>query len=305
MHHGRVQQGVGERALRRDPEQGQRAGQRVRRVRERAGPGGGQGGQVLGGPEQIAGPQFADREQVELQLGGEADRGAAAEGPQRLALDVVVAVVADAVSAPHPVDVLDRAQRGRGEAERAGQPADSPVEGVAADADGRGGPAEREQVVGFGLFLDLGPRHPGADAGGPRLRIDRHRVERGGVDQHQPAAERGACAVSGRLYADAEPQGPGEGHRGGHVVGGSRAHDGVRALREAAVVGGGGRCVLLGAGGEHGLGRRTRCNASMMAPRPGMRASLPRGCPPAQWRRRPRRLPAGRCRRCRSRSPRR
>jgi hypothetical protein len=210
---------------------------------------------VPGGPEQVAGPQVADREQVELQLGGEADRGAAAERPQRLALDLVGAVVADVVDATDPVDVLDRAQRGRGEAERAGQPAHSPVEGVAGDADRRGRPAEREQLVGFGLFLDLRPRHAGSDAGGPRLRVDRHRVQAGGVDQHEPVVQRRSRPVAGCLHADAEAEGEGEGHGGGDVGGGSRSHDRARALREAAVVGAGGRRVLLRARPADGSGR--------------------------------------------------
>ena len=183
----------------------------------------------LPGPDQPAGEDLLEREELELDRRDDAEvAAAAAQGEEEVALVGVI----DAVELAVGRDDLDRRDRVRRQAVLAGEPAHAAAERVADDADvGRRAVQGDEAVLGRGAD-DLLPEHARADARLARLGVDLDAAELVRADQDGvgEVAER-ADAVTGALGGDAQAVGGREAHRRLHVV---RALPARRSGRAAA-----------------------------------------------------------------------
>ena len=178
------------------------------------------GGRVPG-EEHASAVQARDRHEVELQLGDDPEVAlAAAQRPEQLG-------VADGVDPPDRAvggDDLGAAHVVGGEPVAAGHRAEPAAEGVADHADLARRPAQRGQAVRRGGLDHLRPPRARPDAGGAGHRVDRHRRQAPGGDEH----------TAGQVGDQPVPGGP-DGHRvsplggpadgGGDVVGARGAHD--------------------------------------------------------------------------------
>ena len=200
------------------------------------------------GPEQRAGVDLGQLEQVELDRrhGAEA-AAAAAQRPEQVRVGVRVDAARLAVGGHE----LDRAHAVAGQALASREPADAAAERVADDAGVGRGAVQRRKAVLAGRGHDVAPERARLGPRAARLGIDLDAGHAGGLEQ-QRAVERAERkrAVAGALQRDAHPGATGEVHGRLHVRRVLRVHDGGRMLVDGevpghargipAVVGGGG-----------------------------------------------------------------
>ena len=256
---------------------------------------------VLPGPDQPAGEDGLERE--ELVLEGRDDAEVAAAAAQREEEVALVGVV-DAVELAVGRDQLDRRQGVGGEAVLAGEPAHAASERVARDADvRRGAVQDSEAVLGRGGH-DVVPDRAGADADllGLDVDLDVAQLVHAHEDGIRDVAERGD-AVAGALGRHAQAVGQGEAHDRLHV-GGVGGDDDQRGL---LVEGDVPRCArlvpALVAGGEDGS---ADCMTQRFdIDRGGEMGSSHGGLAWVSMRRTPTRLPSRRLQRPQHRFPRR
>jgi hypothetical protein len=160
--------------------------------------------------------------QAELELGDDAEAAlAAAQGPEQLGLPVRVGAVQLAVRGDD-VDAADPLGR---PAERPAEHRQPAAERVADDAGAGRRPGEAGQPVRRRRRQHVPPGGPGADRGGPRVRVDGDVVHPAGAEQ-QAGLDRRLGAVAGGLDGDRHAAGRRPPHRGDDVLGGRRAdHD--------------------------------------------------------------------------------
>ena len=109
----------------------------------------------------------------------------------------------------------------RGDAELAGEPAQTAAERVADDADVWARPGECGQPVLRGRFDDLEPQHSGLHARLLLLHVDLDGAHPRGLEEDcVPERAERRRVVARALWRDAEPVFAGEGDRRDHVVGG-------------------------------------------------------------------------------------
>ena len=171
-------------------------------------PGGEHVAGLLPRPDQPAGEDLVQREQLELDRRDDAEVAAAsAQREEQVALVRVV----DAVELAVGRDDLDRRHVVRREAVLAREPAHAAAERVADDADvGRGAVQGHEAVLGRGDD-DVLPEHAGADAGAaaPRRRSARCQLARAGSGRRRERSPSEAtlwpvpCAATRRPWAAA------------------------------------------------------------------------------------------------------
>ena len=200
--------------------------------------------------EQNAGVDLADRVQVELERGHDAEvAAAAAQRPEELGLVRGI----DAAQLAVGGDELDRRDAVRGEAVLAAVPAEAAAERVADDADVRGGAVQRGDAEVGRARHDLLPLGAGAHAGGEALGVELDALELVGPQQDGVAeiAER-RRVVAGALRGDLEAGLGRVAHDGGDVVGVQRRRDHGGALVDGGVEGLAREVPTLLAGADHG-----------------------------------------------------
>jgi hypothetical protein len=156
--------------------------------------GGEQAGCRVAGEEQPAAVQGADRHEVDLQLGGDAEVAAAApDGPEQVGLGVCrdVPHLACGGHDPQPPDPVGAV------AVPASEQAEAAAQGIGHGADVGCGAAQRGEPERLARLQDGCPRGACADGGGAAGRIDGDRGHRPGVDQ-QAAVDSGDRAMAGR-----------------------------------------------------------------------------------------------------------
>jgi hypothetical protein len=196
--------------------------------------------------------------QLELELGGDRNGAPAPKRPEGVAVEQIGSIFSRAADLTSTVDIYDRAQRGRGQAERPHEPADAAAKRVAGDADGWRRAAQTEQPVRFGGLLNARPDGAGAGAGDGRPAVDTHERELRHVDEERVVSDRAARAVAGGLDDDREAKITRGADRFGDVFCGAWPYHRHRLLREARVLRPRGRVVLVAARREDN--RWTECS---------------------------------------------
>jgi hypothetical protein len=88
-------------------------------------------------PQQGTGVQVGHRNEVELQGVGDAHAACSSEGPDRVAVELLLSVVRGHPETTAAVDVVDGSERAAGQTVAADQPADASPERVAGHGHGR------------------------------------------------------------------------------------------------------------------------------------------------------------------------
>ena len=150
-------------------------------------------------------------------------------------------------------DHLERGDAARGQAVRAGQPAEPAAEGVAGHADVRGGAGQRGEPVFGRRGGDVGPDGPALDPGDAAPRVDVDAAHPRQAEQHG-VVERaeGSGVVAGGLGGHAQAEGGGGADGGLHVGRRAGGDDGLGALVDREVPRGAGGVPVGVAGVVHG-----------------------------------------------------
>ncbi|GGN90777.1 hypothetical protein GCM10011610_50230 [Nocardia rhizosphaerihabitans] len=132
------------------------------------------------------------------------------------------------------VDEVDRADRVRRPAVRAGQPAEPAAQGVSRHTDDGVAARQPGQAVRGGRGLHPSPLRAGTDARQPPVGVDRDAVELAGADEDRVLDVAGR-AVAGRLGHHGAAGAAGVAHDARDVVGVGDLHDGGDRLRHRHV----------------------------------------------------------------------
>ena len=151
-------------------------------------------------PEHEAGVDLAQRVELELERGDDAEvAAAAAQRPEQLG--IVVRVRADQLAVGG--HQLDRGDAVGLQAVAAGEPAHAAAERVAGDADGRRRAVQRDEAVRGGGVDDLLPEHAGAGAAALADRVDLDAAEAASCGSARSARASRAGRRCGRSTAPA------------------------------------------------------------------------------------------------------